>query len=133
MGKSSEVLKEKLRAAFEAKAPSKMELHRKTGIPRPSIDGYLRGAVPDLDALDAIADAIGTKPWTLIRPEGAEAPLLTAAEPTHREHTLADCKRAVDAALERQMAADAETRAKANAKTGPGAQDVREKQGEEKE
>lgn len=127
MGKSSEALREKLRAAFETKAPSKMELHRKTGIPRPSIDGYLRGAVPDLDALDAIADALDTTPWELLRPPGAQP------TPVERDHELAECYRRVAQDAARRVQADTETRKSANTGREPedGDGDAPERDGED--
>lgn len=80
MDKPSKVLMmDKLGPMLKAKKPSKMELHKATGLARNSIDGYLAGACPDLDALDAIADALGVKPWDLIRPNEPAKPSLAPA------------------------------------------------------
>lgn len=86
MGKSAERLKKRLQAAIDSGEINKITLHRKTGIQRASIDGYLAGAVPDLDVLDKISDALNCDPWESIKPEG---------EPVLRPHTLKDCLTAV--------------------------------------
>jgi transcriptional regulator with XRE-family HTH domain len=79
-----------LRQAIELGHVKKIDLHRRTGIGRPSIDGYIGGAVPDLVALDKIADALNCDPRELIKPDNAP-PIL--------EHTLKDCMDAIATAL----------------------------------
>lgn len=86
MTKSSERFKNRLLALINSGIIKKIDLHRKTGLARNSIDGYLENAVPDLDALDKIADALGTPSWDLIKPED---------QPLSIPHSLEDCFEAV--------------------------------------
>lgn len=69
MSSSAEVFKEWLEELFNSGKISKIEFHRRSEIPRPSIDGYLKGAVPDLNVLDRAAKAVNEVPWNLITPE----------------------------------------------------------------
>jgi transcriptional regulator with XRE-family HTH domain len=69
MGKSSEAFKKNLQAILDSRQIKKIELHRKTGLARNSIDGYLGNAVPDLNAVDKIAEALDVSSLDLIKPE----------------------------------------------------------------
>lgn len=68
MGRSSQILRSQLdRVINVEKTISITELERRTGIKRKSIYGYLAGAVPDLDSLDKLADALDMKSWDAIK------------------------------------------------------------------
>lgn len=62
------LFRDRLQRALDDKEITKAELHRKTGIARPTIDSYLAGAEPGLRAVGKIADVLG---WQIF---GAEAP-----------------------------------------------------------
>jgi transcriptional regulator with XRE-family HTH domain len=80
MAKVLEVFRGWLQAALDSNQISKAELHRKTGIARPSIDAYLEGSDIGLKALQRVADAIGLEPWEVLRPhdnqKGPRSPLI---------------------------------------------------------
>ena len=133
MSKAWKLIKNRLDRELGEEAPHGAigKFCEKSGIKRRTLSTWLKeGQVPSIDFIDQIAKGLGFEdhPWDLIRPEPADKPLWRAAEA--HGHTLADCKRAVDAALEEKMAADAKARAKAD-HTGPGARDVREDLDEE--
>jgi transcriptional regulator with XRE-family HTH domain len=87
MANSSETFRKKLKQLIDSGTIKKIDLHRKTGIARNSIDGYLMGATPDLDVLDKIANVLGLSPLELIsNPD--QTPILP--------HTIQDCLEAVN-------------------------------------
>lgn len=84
MDKSSKRFQVHLGTLINSGKIKKIDLHRKSKIPRASIDGYLdRGSVPDLNALDKIAEALEIDPVELIKP--------IDKKPISLPHTLDDC------------------------------------------
>lgn len=60
MGKPSETFRNYLSEAIKSGKIKKSPLSQKTSITRPQLDRYISGeSVPDLDAAQAIADALG--------------------------------------------------------------------------
>lgn len=90
MGKSSELLRKALKAAVDSKKITITELEKITKIPRPSFYGYLKGAVPDLDSLDKIAEALGYQANQLITEDG---------HPPVKAHSVKDCYDSIGKAL----------------------------------
>ncbi len=74
MNKSAKTFTIFIERALQLGVVKKIDLHRKTGIGRGSIDGYLSGAIPSLEALDKIADALNEKSWRLIQPDTDKFP-----------------------------------------------------------
>lgn len=86
MNKALDAFIKRLETSIKTNRISKIELNRKTGISRNMIDRYLKGAIPGLDIIEKIAEALNIKPWELIQPLNI---------PVVRTHTLDDCLEAV--------------------------------------
>lgn len=89
---ASQAFVKSLEKQIKSGAINKSDLHRKTGIARPSIDGYLSGAnVPGLDQAEKIASACGfTLSGFLAEGLGEES------------HPLSECVRRVSQAALKQ-------------------------------
>lgn len=71
---SARIVREKLRSLIEAGKIRKVDLYTAAGISKPQLDRYLRPEdqnpdVPGMAVMDALAQALGSKPWDLIMPE----------------------------------------------------------------
>jgi transcriptional regulator with XRE-family HTH domain len=75
MSKSLKLFENRLKDLIKRGLISKSELHRKTGLSRSSIDGYLEGADPGVEGLDKIASALNMAAVELIDPGSKPAPL----------------------------------------------------------
>jgi transcriptional regulator with XRE-family HTH domain len=87
MVKSWDVLRNRLIQSLTAHG-AVSEFCRKIGVSRTAVDKWLKNqSSPNIENLDAIADALNSKPWDLIKPE---------SEPLQKPHSLQDCLTAVN-------------------------------------
>lgn len=103
MGKSWEVLRNRL-LMYLSPHGAVSEFCRKTGLARSGVDRWLLpkekgGGSPNIENLDAIADALGITPWDLIKPENEET--ISLEEHFKALESYSKAQRASTDALER--------------------------------
>jgi len=90
MAKSWNLLRKRLIASLEPYG-AVSEFCRKTGFSRTAVDNWMNNvAIPNLEHIDKIADALGYRPDQLISEGG---------HPIHKAHTMEDCYRTLGDAV----------------------------------
>ena len=95
MAEGIDIFGKALRSHMKRAGMTKTELHRKTGIARPSIDLYFNGAsAPQMDTLRKIAAALNIEPWMLlVDPDNPPQSLEL------KDHDIEECYRRLGEAL----------------------------------